>query len=105
VVTQHDTCAGTRHTVRTSEDKVHRKDLCWFMRTVYVLEKLPDVSRPGLIEAGPYKMVAEPTLAFLWARMSQLRRHDAYGWNGPRATQHGTCVGTRHTDVVKRGHS
>ena len=32
------------------------------MRTVYVLEKLPDVSVPDLIEAGRYRMVSEPTL-------------------------------------------
>jgi hypothetical protein len=83
---------------------VRRKDLCGFVRAVYVLEKLPDVNRPGLVEAGPYKMVAEPTLAVSRARMSQLRRHDAHGWNGPRVTQHGTCAGTRHTDVAKRGH-
>jgi hypothetical protein len=34
--------------VRTSKDKVHRKDLCWSMRVVYVLEKWPDVSGPSL---------------------------------------------------------
>jgi hypothetical protein len=37
-----------------SEDKVRRKDLCGSVRAVYVLEKLPDVSGPGLIEAGRY---------------------------------------------------
>ena len=37
--------------VRTSEDKVRRKDLCWSVRVVYILEKLPDVSGPGLGEA------------------------------------------------------
>ena len=42
--------------VRTSEDKVRRKDLCGSVRAVYVLEKLPDVSGPGLIEAGRYKL-------------------------------------------------
>ena len=35
------------------------------MRTIvgtdYVLEKLPDVSGPGLVEAGRYRMVSEPT--------------------------------------------
>ena len=45
-----------------SEDKVHRKDLCGSVRAVYVLEKLPDVSGPGLVEAGRYRMVSEPTL-------------------------------------------
>ena len=33
--------------MRTSEDKVRRKDLCWSVRVVYVLDKLPDVSGPG----------------------------------------------------------
>jgi hypothetical protein len=41
--------------VRTSEDKVRIKDLCWSVRAVYVLEKRPDVSRPSLEEAGRYK--------------------------------------------------
>ena len=49
--------------MRTSEDKVCRKDLCWYVRVVYVLDKLPDISRPGLGEAGRYRMVSEPTLA------------------------------------------
>jgi hypothetical protein len=40
--------------VLTSENKVRRKDLCWSVRTVYVLEKRPDVSGPGLEEAGRY---------------------------------------------------
>ena len=53
-----------------SEDKVRRKDLCGSVRIVYVLEKLPDVSGPGLIEAGRYRMVSEPTLAVSQARVS-----------------------------------
>ena len=62
----------------------------------YVLEKLPDVSGPGLVEAGRYRMVSEPTLAVSRARVSQLRRHGVHGWCGPRVvTQHGTCAGTR----------
>ena len=90
--------------MRTSEDKVHRKDLCGSVRAVYVLEKLPDVSGPGLVEAGHYRMVSEPTLVISRARVSQLRSHGAHGWSGPRVvTQHGTCAGTRHTDVAKRG--
>ena len=48
--------------MRTSEDKVRRKDLCGFVRAVYILEKLPDISGPSLIEAGHYRMVSEPTL-------------------------------------------
>ena len=56
--------------VRMSEDKVRRKDLCGSMRAVYVLEKLPDVSEPGLVEAGRYRMVSEPTLAVSRAHVS-----------------------------------
>ena len=37
-----------------SEDKVSKKDLCGSVRAVYVLKKLPDVSGPGLVEAGCY---------------------------------------------------
>jgi hypothetical protein len=60
---------GSSFRVRTSEDKVRRKDLCWSVRTVYALEKRPDVSGPGLEEAGRYRMV-EPTLAVSRARVS-----------------------------------
>ena len=56
--------------MRTSEDKVHRKDLCGSVRAVYVLEKLLDVSGPDLIEAGRYRMVLEPTLMVSHARVS-----------------------------------
>ena len=59
---------GTSSRVRTSEDKVHKKDMCWSVRIVYVLVKLPDVSGPGLGEAGRYIMVSEPTLAVSRAR-------------------------------------
>ena len=45
---------GSSSWVRTSEDKVRRKDLCGSIRAVYVLKKLPDVSGPGLIEAGRF---------------------------------------------------
>ena len=54
--------------MRTSEDKVCRKDMCWSVRVVYVLVKLLDVSGPGLGEAGRYRMVSEPTLAVSRAR-------------------------------------
>jgi hypothetical protein len=92
--------------VRTSEDKVRRKDLCWSVRTVYVLEKRPDVSGSGLKKVGRYRMVSELTLAVSRARVSQLRMHGAHGWCGPRVvTQHGTCASTGHTDVAKRGRS
>ena len=63
----------------TSEDRVYRKDLCWSLRAVYVLQKLPDVSGPSLEETRRYRMVSGPTLAILRARMSQLRRHGAHG--------------------------
>ena len=80
---------GSSSRVRTSEDKVRRKDLCWSMRAVYILEKLPDVSGPGLGGAGRYRMVSELTLAVSWARVSQLRRHGAHGWCGSGVvTQH-----------------
>ena len=85
---------------------MRRKDWCWSVRVVLVLDKLPDVSGPGLVEAGRYRMVSEPTLAVSRARVSQLRRHGAHGWCGPGVvTQHGTCAGTGHTDVAKRGRS
>ena len=54
--------------MRTSEDKVCRKDWCWSVRAVYVLVKLPDVSGPGLEEAGRYRIVSKPTLAVSRAR-------------------------------------
>jgi hypothetical protein len=50
---------GSSSRVRTSEDKVRRKDLCWSVRAVYVLEKRPDVSGPGLEEAGRYIVVLD----------------------------------------------
>ena len=56
--------------VRMSEDKVHRKDLCGSVRAVYVLEKLLDVSGPGLVEAGHYRMVSKPTLVISRACVS-----------------------------------
>ena len=84
---------------------MRRKDLCWSVRAVYILEKLSDVSGPGLGEARRYRMVSEPTLTVSRARVSQLRRR-AHGWCGSGVvTQHGTCAGSRHTDVAKRGRS
>ena len=61
---------GSSSRVHTSEDKVRRKDLCGSVRTVYVLAKLLDVSGPGLVEAGRYRMVSELTLAVSQARVS-----------------------------------
>ena len=49
---------------------MRRKDWCWSVRAVYVLEKLPDVSRSGLVEVGRYRMVSEPTLVVSRARVS-----------------------------------
>jgi hypothetical protein len=40
--------------VCTIDDKVRGQDLCGSVRAVYVLEKLSDVSGPGLVEAGRY---------------------------------------------------
>jgi len=57
--------------VHTSEDKCVQKDWCWSVRTDYILEKLPDVSGPGIVEAEHYRMVSEPTLTVLRARVSQ----------------------------------
>ena len=54
---------GSSSRVHKSEDKVYRKDMCWSVRIVCVLIKLPDVSEPGLGEAGRYRMVSEPTPA------------------------------------------
>ena len=47
---------GSSSWERMSEDKVRRKDWCWFVRAVYVLEKLSNVSGPGLKEAGRYRI-------------------------------------------------
>jgi hypothetical protein len=66
---------GNPSRVRTSEDKVRRKDLCGSVRAVYVLEKLADVSGPSFVEARRYRMVLDLTLAVSRARVSQLRRH------------------------------
>jgi hypothetical protein len=95
---------GSPSRVRTSEDKVRRKDLCGSVRAVYVLEKLPDVSGSSLVEAGRYRMISEPTLVVSRAHVSQLRKHGVHGWSGPKVvTQHGTCADTGHTNVAKRG--
>ena len=59
---------GNTSRVRTSEDKMCRKDICWSVRIVCVLVNLPDVSGPDLREAGRYRMVSEPILAVSLAR-------------------------------------
>ena len=53
---------GSPSRVRMSEDKVCRKDLCGSTRTVYILEKLPDVSGSDLVEVERYRMVSKSTL-------------------------------------------
>jgi len=45
---------GSSSWMRTSEDKVCRKDSWWSVGTDYILEKLPDISAPGLPEARRY---------------------------------------------------
>ena len=60
---------GSYSQMRTSEDKVCRKDMCCSVRIVSVLIKLSDISGPGLEEVGRYRMVSKPTLAVSWARM------------------------------------
>jgi hypothetical protein len=49
-----------------SEDKVRKKDLCGSVRIVYILEKLPDVSGPGLIEAGRYTKYGSYSIGLLY---------------------------------------
>ena len=61
---------GSSSRVRMSEDKVRRKDKRWSVRAVYILVKLPDVNGLDLREAGRYRMVSEPTLTVLRARVS-----------------------------------
>ena len=50
-------CNGNYFRVRTSEDKVCRRDMCWSVRIVCILIKLPDVNRSGLVEAGRYSLI------------------------------------------------
>ena len=96
---------GSSSRVRMSEDKVRRKDWCWSVRTVLILRELSDVSGPGLEEAGRYKWYQSRPLRF-HGLVCQLRKHGAHDWCGPGVvTQHGTCAGTGHTDVAKRGRS
>ena len=48
---------GSSSRMRTSEDKVRRKDKCWSVRTVYILVKLLDVSGPSLGEVGRLQII------------------------------------------------
>ena len=74
-----------------------RKDLCWSVRIVYVLDKLPDVSGPSLGEAGRYRMVSELTLAVSRTRTPACARARGRSVHGHL----GCAVGTRRTDVAQ----
>jgi hypothetical protein len=45
-----------------SEHKVHAKDLCWSVGTIYDPRELPGVSTIGSGVDGVLQMVSEPTL-------------------------------------------
>jgi len=76
------------------------------VRAIYILQKLLDVSGSNIVEAGRYRMALEPTLVVSRVCVSQLRRHGVHGYCRSRVvTQHGTCAGTGHTDMAKRGRS
>jgi hypothetical protein len=45
---------------------VRRKDLCRSVRIIYILKKLPDVSRPGLVEAGRYTEYGSYSIGLLY---------------------------------------
>jgi len=44
--------------------KCAEKTKCWSVGTDYILEKLPDISGPGLVEAGRY-IVLRPSLGLV----------------------------------------
>jgi hypothetical protein len=68
--------------------------------------ELSGVGGAGLREAGRYNWYQSRLSRFHGRVRSQLRRHGVHGWCGPWVvTQHGTCAGTRPTDVAKRGRS
>jgi hypothetical protein len=92
---------GSSSQVRTSEDKVCRKNLCWSVRIVYVLDKLPDVIGPDLGEAGRYRMVSEPTLAVSRACTSVNARACGRARGGSVRVHLGCTVGTGRTDVAQ----
>ena len=76
---------GTSSRVRTSEDKVRRKDVLVCEGSLCT-RKLPDVSGPGLGEAGRYIMVSEPTLAVSRTRTSVSARACGRARGGADAT-------------------
>jgi hypothetical protein len=45
-----------------SEDKVHTKDLCWSVGTIYDPRELPRVSTASPRVDGVLQMVSKPTL-------------------------------------------
>ena len=49
--------------MRMSEDKVHIKDSCWSMGTIYDPRKLPGLSTAGPRLDGVLQVVLEPTVA------------------------------------------
>jgi hypothetical protein len=48
--------------VRISEDKLHTKDSCWSVGTIYDPRELPGVSTIGSGVDGVLQVVSEPTL-------------------------------------------
>jgi hypothetical protein len=78
---------GNPSWIRTSEDKVRRKDLCGSVRVVYVLEKLPDVSGSDLVEAGRYRTHST----------SQERRRNA----SIKGSRHAVCQGRPTHEEVR----
>ena len=86
--------------MRTSEDKVRRKDLCWSVKVVYVLDKLPDVSGPGLGEAGRYRMVSELSLPVSRARTGVSAQACERARGGSVRRHLGCAVGTGRTDIA-----
>ncbi|TVU01059.1 hypothetical protein EJB05_53492, partial [Eragrostis curvula] len=59
---------GSPSRVRTSEDKVRRKDMCWYVRSVLIPRELPGVrARPR--GGGTLQVVSEPTLVVSRARV------------------------------------
>jgi hypothetical protein len=66
-----------------SEDKVHTKDLYWYVRMIYYPIGLPGVSTTGPGVGEVLHMISEPTLAVSRACVLWARAH-AHGTCGPR---------------------
>jgi hypothetical protein len=49
-----------------SEDKVHTKDTCWSMGTIYDARGLPGVSTAGSVVDEVLQVVSKPTLTVSW---------------------------------------